>query len=128
MAHHILRPKIKTLLVQYVNVCMINFTASQLSFRSAIGSVERIREQVRKVLQLSRDKASNNPISNTRISSSNETVKQHLKDSEISAAKEVEDAVNKYLRRTSETYDLSKHYQVNRFTQALTATILLLFV
>ena len=66
--------------------------------------------------------------SNTRISSSNETVKQHLKDSEIGAAKEVEDAVNKYLRRTSETYDLSKHYQVNRFTQALTATILLLFV
>ena len=107
---------------------MINFTASQLSFRSAISSVERIREQVRKVLQLSRDNASNNPISNTRISSSNETVKQHWKDSEISAAKEVEDAVNKYLRRTSETYDLSKHYQVNRFTQALTATILLLFV
>ena len=116
------------MLVQYVKICMINFTASQLSFRSAIGSVERIREQVRKVLQLSRDNASNNPILNTRISSSNETVKQPLKDSEINAAREVEAAVNKYLRRTSETYDLSKHYQVNRFTRALTATILLLFV
>ena len=91
----------------------------QLSFRSALASVERIREQVRKVLQLSRNNASNHPISNIHMSSFNETVNQSPKDAQISAAREVAAAVNKYLRRTSETYDLSKHYQVNIFTYGL---------
>ena len=67
----------------------------QLSFRSVQSTVETKRDQVRRILQLPPSSSS---------SSSGET--------ETSAAREMETAVTAYLRRATDTFDLSKNVEV----------------
>ena len=64
----------------------------QLSFRSVSSTVETKRDQVRRILQL--------PPSSS------------VADNELSAAKEMEIAVTAYLRRATDTFDLSKNVEV----------------
>ena len=64
----------------------------QLSFRSVSSTVETKRDQVRRILQL--------PPSSS------------VADNEPSAAKEMEIAVTAYLRRATDTFDLSKNVEV----------------
>ena len=66
----------------------------QLSFRSVQSTVETKRDQVRRILQL--------PPSSSSSSSETET----------SAAREMETAVTAYLRRATDTFDLSKNVEV----------------
>ena len=66
----------------------------QLSFRSVQSTVETKRDQVRRILQL--------PPSSSSPSSETET----------SAAREMETAVTAYLRRATDTFDLSKNVEV----------------
>ena len=71
----------------------------QLSFRSVQSTVETKRDQVRRILQL--------PPSSSSPSSS---------DTETSAAREMETAVTAYLRRATDTFDLSKNVEVRKQT------------
>ena len=69
----------------------------QLSFRSVSSTVETKRDQVRRILQL--------PPSNTS-------------DNEPSAAREMETAITAYLRRATDTFDLSKNVEVRLRTNS----------
>jgi len=66
------------------------FSVIVLSFRSVSSTVETKRDQVRRILQL--------PPSNTS-------------DNEPSAAREMETAITAYLRRATDTFDLSKNVE-----------------
>lgn len=65
------------------------FSVVVLSFRSAMSCLEKIREQIRRILQL-------------RPSSA--------------VAKEMENAFNTYMRRACDTFDLTKNIEVKRPT------------
>ena len=69
----------------------------QLSFRSVSGTVETKRDQVRRILQV--------PPSTTPSSSPSSEVDP--------AARELESAITAYLRRATETFDLSKNVEVS---------------
>ena len=66
----------------------------QLSFRSVQSTVETKRDQVRRILQLPPSSSSS--------------------DTETSAAREMETAVTAYLRRATDTFDLSKNVEVRK--------------
>ena len=74
----------------------------QLSFRSVSSTVETKRDQVRRILQLP-------PPS---LSSSVSTTSSSQSDNDPTAAKEMEIAITAYLRRATETFDLSKNVEV----------------
>ena len=71
----------------------------QLSFRSVSSTVETKRDQVRRILQLP-------PPSSASTTTS-------TGDNDPSAAKEMEIAITAYLRRATETFDLSKNVEVS---------------
>ena len=71
---------------------LLNFCLFQLSFRSVSATVETKREQVRRILQLPPSSSPHN-----------------LEP----AARELETALTAYLRRATETFDLSKNVEVS---------------
>ena len=71
----------------------------QLSFRSVSSTVETKRDQVRRILQLP-------PPSSASTTTS-------PSDNDPSAAKEMEIAITAYLRRATETFDLSKNVEAS---------------
>ena len=85
-----------------------------MSFRSAVNTVEKIREQIRRVLQLPPPtRASNQAPNKTRKSSSQLIpIKEDIEEPDMNTSMEVESAINTYLRRSSETFDLGKNYEV----------------
>ena len=85
--------------------------------------MDRIRDQVRKVLQLpinngkeiqNHPKTSATAFANTTSKSKSSPQQDLISElgADINAAREVEAAINTYLRRASETYDLHKNYEV----------------
>lgn len=95
----------------------------QLSFRSVVNTVEKIREQIKRVLQLPPTRGGNAlPTSSNTTSFSTiknkkpvhlNTIKEDIEALDINTAIEVESAINKYLRRSSETFDLGRNYEVS---------------
>ena len=103
-----------------------SFFVFQLSFRSAVSTAEKIREQIRRVLQLPPTRSSSQSSSNsfstlTTIKNKKHvqlnTIKEDVEALDINTAIEVESSINTYLRRSSETFDLTKNYEVKLVSQ-----------
>ena len=106
----------------FFNLHIIHNRLFQLSFRSAVSTAEKIREQIRRVLQLPPTRSSSQSSSNsfsTLATMKNKkhvqlnTIKEDVETLDINTAIEVESSINTYLRRSSENFDLAKNYEVN---------------
>ena len=85
----------------------------QLAFRSVTNSISSKRDQIRRILQLPPPNIQMNDES-TQKSNNEDSHNNINEDSTIlePAVKDLEEAVVAYLRRATETFDLSKNVEV----------------
>ena len=93
-----------------------------------MNTAEKIREQIRRVLQLPPTRSSSQSSSTITTTLTTQlknkkhnsvhlnTIKEDVEALDINTAIEVESSINTYLRRSSENFDLGKNYEVKIFS------------
>ena len=97
-----------------------------MAFRSVTNSISSKRDQIRRILQLppppaaaTTTHASNAPISDPNVDKDPKT-HENNEDSPLEpAVQDLEEAVTAYLRRATETFDLSKNVEVCKEERAI---------
>ncbi len=91
------------------------YISSQLSFRSSTNSLSRLREQLRRLLQLPAVNSASDSDDDSSSSSNSSTNNNNSNSNKMNSAQlEVDAAVGAYLRRAADTFDLGKNVEVSQ--------------